>query len=398
MRFLAMLISLTLFGTATAVAKDPSPPWITTKQRLTILSANDGRSHLRLNSEMKRDAENVTRDSITVVHLGPDHPPIVKTVFGTVPNTISGSPYMAMTGDGHYGFVTNWARGADDHPDNVISVIDLSSPQLTVVQKIGILRPRMAVMHPDGKRLIVPYAKGIRVLEMRDSKLVSVQDNPANIGGSIDISPRGDRVVATGESAQGGRTLHVFRYDNGVLKHLAETKSRPGLPAISRPFSQRFTPDGNRVLLPNGGGSGTKGTLDDLLLVDMTKTPPTVTDVISQVADGMESLAVHPQGKLAVVACLEENRIKAHLAYSHLAVIDLASKPARLLYHLNIEPVPEGIEFSPDGSKLFVGVTAANHIVVFDVEGYFLRRSPFVIRVGHAPSSMAVGRRFTKKP
>src|SRR5579862_171786 len=110
-----------LSATAAATAQDQAVPGIRSKQRLTILSANDGQIHQRLNLELKK----VTADSITVIHLGPDHPPIVKTVYGTVPNTISGPPYMAMTGDGHYGFVTS--RKIKDEPDapELISVIDL---------------------------------------------------------------------------------------------------------------------------------------------------------------------------------------------------------------------------------------------------------------------------------
>src|SRR5258708_9713455 len=99
-----------MFACALA-SQDPATPWIKTRQRLTILSANDGQSHLRLNADMKLDRENVTPDSITVIHLGPDHPPIVKTVYGTVPNTISGSPYMAITRDGHYAVVTSNGDG-----------------------------------------------------------------------------------------------------------------------------------------------------------------------------------------------------------------------------------------------------------------------------------------------
>lgn len=86
----------------------------------------------------------------------------------------------------------------------------------------------------------------------------------------------------------------------------------------------------------------------------------------------------------------------AHDTYSHLAVIDLTSGPARLLYHINVEGVPEGIKFTPDGSQLFVQCTSANHIAVFDVDELALKRSPFVIRTGHGPASMALGRRFTK--
>lgn len=58
--------------------------------------------------------------------------------------------------------------------------------------------------------------------------------------------------------------------------------------------------------------------------------------------------------------------------------------------------MPEGIEFTPDGSQLFVQLTSADRIAVFDVNGLQLTRSPFVIRTGHGPASMALGRRFMK--
>lgn len=61
-----------------------------------------------------------------------------------------------------------------------------------------------------------------------------------------------------------------------------------------------------------------------------------------------------------------------------------------------MEGVREGLEFTPDGSRLFVQLTSANHIAVFDVDGLHLKRSPFVIRVGHGPASMALGRRIVK--
>ena len=58
--------------------------------------------------------------------------------------------------------------------------------------------------------------------------------------------------------------------------------------------------------------------------------------------------------------------------------------------------LPEGIEFTPDGTQLFAQLTYAHRIAVFDVDGFMLKRSPFVIRVGHGPSSMAIGPRFSK--
>lgn len=368
-------------------------PGLRTKQRLTILSANDGFVHRRLDAEGAK----TTPDSITVIHLGPDHPPIVKTVYGTVPNTISGPPYMAMTGDGRYGFVTSRKIKQEPEAPEIISVIDLASDDLKVIQTVKLPDPRMAVMHPDGKRLLIPYDTGIRVFEMRDGQLVLVKDNPTDfrlLG--IDISPRGDRVVGNGTMKGGKLAVHVLSYRDGTITYEREVGIKPGAPDWDGPFACRFTRDGTRVVIPNGWHNGSRGTLAPVFIADVTVDPPVVTDVIPQVADGIEGVAVHPSGKFAVLSCLEDSPRLVHQAYSHLAVIDLSSKPSRLLYHLDVESLPEGMEFSPDGTQLFVGLTYAHRIVTFDVDGFRLRRSPYVLRVGHGPCAMAIGPRFAR--
>lgn len=381
---------LSLVLCAAASAQDQADLFLKSKRPLTILSANDGRTHLRSDpGDMT-----VTQDSITVIRLAPDHPPRVQTVYGTVPNTISGAPYMAMTGDGRWGVVTS--RKIKEEPDvpEIISVIDLASPDLRVVQTVPLLNPRMAVMHPDGKRLLVPYDTGIRVFEMRDGKLELVRDNPTDFRlHGIDVSPRGDRVAGNGTKEGGKLAIHVLSYDAGEIRYQAEVQIKPGLPDWEGPFACRFTHDGRRIIIPNGRHIGSKGTLAPVFLADATLEPPAVTEVIPQVADGIEGVAVHPSGKFAVLSCLEDSPRLVHQAYSHLAVIDLAAQPARLLYHLDVESLPEGMEFSPDGSQLFVGLTYAHRIAVYDVDGLRLKRSPFVMRVGHGPCAMAIGPR-----
>src|SRR5262245_25697904 len=215
------LLPLGIALASSSAAQDSAVPGIRTKQRITILSANDGHVHARRDKDTKKS----TPDSITVIHLGPDHPPIVKTVYGTVPNTISGPPYMAMTGDGRYGFVTSRKSKEDPDAPEILSVIDLASDDLKVVQTVKLLDPRMAVMHPDGKRLLIPYDTGIRVFEMRGGRLELVKDNPTDfrlLG--IAISPRGDRVVGNGTSKGGKLAVHVLSYQDGVIAYQGEVK------------------------------------------------------------------------------------------------------------------------------------------------------------------------------
>ena len=76
-------------------------PYITTQTAITLFSTQDGEteSGLSFSNVKPYDYKLRAEDSFTVVHLGPDHPPIVKTVYGTIPATILGTPTMAMSSD-----------------------------------------------------------------------------------------------------------------------------------------------------------------------------------------------------------------------------------------------------------------------------------------------------------
>ena len=97
--------------------------------------------------------------------------------------------------------------------------------------------------------------------------------------------------------------------------------------------------------------------------------------------EGLQGTAAQQQQQLygAVDACGRQ-----------LATIDVRGEEARLLSYLPIERVPEGIEFSADGGRLFVGATLANHIVAYDVEGMRLVRRPEVLVTGYGPSALAI--------
>jgi len=254
----------------------------------------------------------------------------------------------------------------------------------------------MAEAHPDGKHLVVACATGFRVFEIHPGGLVLVRDNVLGVcPDSFAISPDGRWIVAALPVARGTNSIAgVYRCRvRGIeIERTDEIQVREGLPAFASPFSLRFAPDGNRVLVPNGGGMSAKGRFDDILSIDMSADPPVATEAVLQVADGIESVAFHPSGRFAVVGCLDDTPGDTLSGGSHLAVIDLTTKPMRLLYHLPLEPFPEGIAFTPDGTQLFVQLTTVNRIIVFDVRGMMLDRSPFVLRVGQGPSSMALSR------
>ena len=387
----------------------PRIPCLTTAERLTLLSANDG--EVRFVHTASGTEQRCVDDSITVMHLGPDHPPVIKTVAGTVPVTIHGSPHLAISRDGRYGFIVNhnW-RGTpivegDQHPIpakhlvNVLSVIDMESDDLRVIDQAPLPgNAWMVDLHPDGEKVIVSVGGGFHTYALQANKLalVAAAKTPSTVF-SFDVSPRGDRIIAVTVNSEQGISdseIHLFAINGDRITHLQRIESEEGTGPIEQGFSPRISPDGRMAIVLHDFGDGGTGSLDDVLIVDLSLPRPRVTQRLPQLADGLESLAFHPSGQFVVISCLTKG--PDVVTTSHLATIDLTERPVRLLNYMPVDPVPEGIEFTPDGSQLFVQTTLANHIVVYDVDGMILRRSPFVLCTGHAPSALGIGRSATK--
>ncbi|TWU39378.1 lactonase family protein [Novipirellula artificiosorum] len=399
---------------ATGQAEEPS--YLTTGTPIRLLSANDGATVIQLDENGLFDRTKTISDSITVIDLDRDEPPSVRTVFETVPVTITGPPHMAMSKDGRLGFVTNHSWQPDDPTclttdystlpadrQNVLSVIDLDSPNLTVSQTIELPpHPWHVRMHPDGQHVIVTCWREFCVYKIVGKELELARTNPTPfIQVGFDISPKGDRIIATALSHDYTENdcgkdvdvqVYLFSVDGDRIEFLHQVKMSPKLGSIDGPFAPRFSPDGKRVLFMNGAGVPNKGVLDAVLSIDMTLEQPAVTEAIPQVADGLESLAIHPDGDMAVVTCLGNTaNYNATQAFSRLAIIDLKSKPMRMLAQIPVEAGPQGIEFSPTGDKLFVGCAFAHHVAVYDVEGFRLIRSPYILPTGHGHASLAIG-------
>jgi len=364
--------------------------YLSTPQPTLLFSVNDGEAPNLL--EEGPDAA-VPADSVTVIRLYPDQPPTSKTRAGTTNSTIVGTPYAAIVG--RFGVVTNHTvrEGPQVRPGDVrghkqIAVVDLLSEDLAVTDRIdtesGVWQ---AVAHPDGRRVIVALEDQLRVFAVTDKgKLEEITRTPTSESvWSFALSPDGRTILASMLSDFVDWNSRIVRF------HLNPDSTLSGPTAIDSnghfvegPFSPRFAPDGRSALILNGWGDA-NGSMDDLLMVDMEGNR--VIAVVSQVGDGLESLAYHPSGEFAVITCLNSY---GGTFSSQLAVIDLTSGTPQLLYHVPVERIPEGIEFTPDGSMLFVGTSHANQIAVFDVKGKMLGRSPFVLPTGYGPSVMGL--------
>ena len=170
-------------------------PYITTKSPLTLLSANDGETApFELTTpDGLADWVLKRKDSFTVIQLGPDHPPQIRTVYDRVPVTIWGTPTMAISKNGRYGLIANhgfrneqfsdivYPKGAPltnadispemlrqqelpAHKSNMVSLIDLSTPEYKVVHRVLFDDyPFHVLAHPDGRHFIVGASENFYV-------------------------------------------------------------------------------------------------------------------------------------------------------------------------------------------------------------------------------------------
>jgi len=430
--FPAMLLLLGLVPTA--LAEDQ--PYLTTQTPLTLLSSNDGEFNqlFQLTDDQTTDWELKTKDSFTVIHLGPDYPPIIKTVYDTVPCTIHGTPTMAMSADGRYGIIANHSRrmakllklklpdGPQTNADltpamlkqptmtaqhtDMLSLIDLGDENYPVVHRVLLDDfPTHVLAHPDGERFIAGGLKHWHIFKIVDGQLVKVSQSPQAHGfPCFWINPRGNRLIATQLIPDGplvpGKftpitrpsTVHWYSIDGNGIRHLNEVRVKPGLPTELLPASMilRISPDGRLALICQRATNSGRD-FCDVLIADLTLDKPQITSVIKQVSDGLESFAFHPNGKMAVATALNRD-------HNSIAVIDIASNPPRLLYTMDAKGMGQGIEFTPEGDKLFVGSAIAGRIEVFDVVGdYELRKNPKFLNVGFGHNSLTVGPRYRPK-
>ena len=358
-------------------------PYITTKTPLTLLSANDAEANpiLMRTDDGLTDDTLMAQDSFTVIRLGPNDPPICKTVYGTVPCTVIGTPRIAMSADGRFGLITNhdfrpvgsiaykYPAGTlltNDDIDkqdlarqdlvspmaNMVSVIDLSCPDFNVTDRILFSdQPMNVLAHPDKRHFVVGASRNFYVFGIDEGKLVEVSRSPHNNGvPTFWINPAGDRIIAAHGDTTQTATIHWYSFSPESVEHLSEVKVLPGVDTQLQNTTAilRINTDGTKALVSQRAIGG-YGNLCDVLVVDLTLNPPGISSVIKQVGDGLENFAFHPGGKMAVVACLAK-------FHNSIAVLDIEASPARVLYYVDAGGFAQGLEFTPDGSQTIRGL------------------------------------------
>ena len=172
-----------------------APPYVTSSSLLRIVSANDGDANRGRGRELP--------DSITVIDLSPDAPPLTRTVSGTVPNSFAGAPSSAILSGGRYAVIPSHPWGMEDDKGRLpsqVSVVDLDALDLPVVATLPLPDHAWQVMaHPDGERAIAISDHRFHLIQVESGRPAIVsQSEPFPLYlTSFAISPDRRSIIAT---------------------------------------------------------------------------------------------------------------------------------------------------------------------------------------------------------
>ena len=398
-------------------------PYITTKSPITLFSTQDGESEAIWPFTNVIPYDNILKsdDSFTVIHLGPDHPPVVKTVYGTIASTILGTPTMSISKNGRYAIASNHSWRGDGffkkltYPEgkplvnsdikdlsqqnlspqlsDMIYVVDLYDENHPVVDRILLDdKPIHVLSHPDGERFFALGHNNFFTYKLDDGKLIELAKSPIPYGmGCFWIHPNGKNIIASRSKDwyEEPTITQWFKIDGDKVIYLHDLEISENLDTQYKLEGGilRISPDGKRAFICqrtvfNGLGFA------DILIADLTLDKPKVTGVIKQVCDGLESFAFHPNGKLAVATCLERTK-------NSLAVLDIESEYPKILYYLDAAGGSQGVEFTPEGDKLFLGSPAYGRIEVYDViDEFTIVKNQKFLKIGNGHNSLSIGPRY----
>ena len=75
--------------------------------------------------------------------------------------------------------------------------------------------------------------------------------------------------------------------------------------------------------------------------------------------------------------------------------LDISDKTPKVLYYLDAAGGSQGVEFTPEGDKLFLGSPAHGRIEVYDVVGDFeLVKNQKFLKIGYGHNSLTIGKKY----
>jgi DNA-binding beta-propeller fold protein YncE len=357
-----------------------------------VLSSNDG--HTIMDAKKSQVAPNPPgRDTVTVIDVK-SYPPTIKGTF-EAPGSVVGPPgAIWISQDESWGIVTS-ATKADPQaetggisPDDRVSVFDLTSNPPKIVQSLtsGLGATQVRVSPNGTLALIANRAEGtLSVFSVKDKRLTAT--------GKVDTGNKKSLPSAvvfvddnTALLTRGGDNIvNVLHIDGGTVT----IDPRPMTTGVA-PYTMDINAAHTLAAVSNmGRGDGDDDTVS---LIDLKSKPYRVVGSFS-VPSGPEPLKFSPDGRfLAVGAQYGSTKPPAHPFHHDNGLLSMYAVEGQSLRKVTQVPVggwAEAVAFSRDGKTVLIQSMQDRKIEVFRWNGKTLTRGNSLAVDGSGPESFA---------
>jgi len=335
------------------------------------------------------------KDTVSIIDIGTD--PLAPRIVVSLPltNSIFGPPTnLAITPDQSLALVTNsmeWQQeGAGWKPgfDNKVYVIDLTTnpPALIDTITVGKQPSGMSINRAGNLALVTNRAdNSIAVLRIAGKKVTLV--DTVTIGEQVThvvFTPDGKAAIA---AKFPGHKLALLEVNGETVSY-----AKLDVPVGLWPYNFDITPDGKLALSVDNGASGrSDGHVDTVTVVDLETKPPRVIDKVV-IGDAPEGFAISPTGKLAVALLLNGNDAPKNAWFYNrngkVVALKIDGKKVTRTNEVTVHGLPEGAVFSDDGKYLYVGNYLDRDISILRVDGDQLVDTGKTLKLPGQPASM----------
>lgn len=357
-----------------------------------IVSSNDGHTVMDAQKKLVAPAQ-PGPDTITVIDAG-SYPPVIKATFDA-PGSVVGPPgAIWISQDEGWGIVTSATKGDAQakaggiSPDDRVAVFDLTANPPKVVQTVTAgLGASQVRVSPDGRlALVANRAEGsVSVFGVKDKRLTVV--------GKVETgNPKSmpSAVVFVDDKnallTRGGDNMVSVLHIDGANVTI---DPRPITTGVA-PYTMDINATHTLAAVSNmGRGDGDE---DSVSLIDLTSKPYRVVGTFG-VPSGPEPMKFSPEGRYLAIGAEYGSTKSATNPFHHnnglLGLYAVQGQTLRKVAETSTGPWIEAIAFSRDGKAVLLQSMQDRQIEVFAWDGNTLTRGKSLPVQGAGPESFA---------
>jgi len=339
------------------------------------LSANDNKAVLADGVNVVPD--NAAADTVSIIDLGATPPKVIGEV--KAPASVVGPPQsVAISPDVSFALVTGAFKvdPADRKkaiPDNKLSVIDLKAkpPGVVATLEAGLGAAGVSINSSGTLALVANRNEGtVSVFTIAGNKLApagKIQLGDSKSGPShVAFTPDGKRALVTRD---GDHRISILSVDGNKVED-----SKMFMVGGVRPYSLEISSKGNVAVVSNQGGG--QGDIDTITVIDLKSKPPRVVDTIS-VGQTPEGVAMSADGSYVAVTVMNgSNRPKSQPAFNDYGLLQIYSIKGT---NLTKDAQPkvghrcQGAAFSKNNKTVVIECMVEKNLQAFRFDGHSLK-------------------------